>query len=124
MLSLLPNKEPNDCYIILKFHLDDHAYNYLFINNIKLSDYYKIKYYLILLSSVGMDEIDNLAIIDNYKIVSIALFYWFNVIRKKINIDKMQDFIVDKKITKIKLTNILIYNKDECIDTIEADNVS
>lgn len=124
MLSLLPNKEPNDCYIILKFHLDEQEHNYLFINNIKLSDYYKIKYYLILLSSVGIDEIDNLAIIDNYKIVSISLFYWFNVIRKKINIDKMQDFIVDKKITKIKLTNILIYNKDECIDTIEADNVS
>jgi hypothetical protein len=124
MLSLLPNKEPNDCYIILKFHLDEQEHNYLFINNIKLSDYYKIKYYLILLSSVGIDEFDNLAIIDNNKIVSIALFYWFNIIRKKINIDKMQDFIVDKKITKIKLTNILIYNKDECIDTIEADNVS
>lgn len=124
MLSLLPNKEPNDCYIILKFHLDEQEHNYLFINHIKISDYYKIKYYLILLSSVGIDEFDNLAIIDNYKIVSIALFYWFNVIRKKINIDKMQDFIVDKKITKIKLTNILIYNKDECIDTIEADNIS
>ena len=113
--------DDKECSIKLIFNIDEQEYNYSFVENIKVSDYIKIRYYLILLSSVGIDESDNISITDTYKIASLGLFYWFNVINKKIEIENIKPFIVDKQPNKIKLIEIRVYYKDYCIDCIDVD---
>jgi hypothetical protein len=122
-----------ECRIVLKFQLEEQGpaqytqqykeHEYIFVDNIRVADYVKIRYYLVLLSSIGIDENDNIAVTytDKYKVASLGLFYWFNVLRKKIGVENMNPFILDKEIKKIKLTNIYVYYKDFCIDCIEVD---
>ena len=125
--------DDKDCRIVLKFQLEEQRsaqytqqykeHEYIFVDNIRVADYVKIRYYLVLLSSIGIDENDNIAVTytDKYKVASLGLFYWFNVLRKKIGVENMNPFILDKEIKKIKLTNIYVYYKDFCIDCIEVD---
>ena len=128
--------DDKDCRIVLKFQLEEQGpvqymqqykeHEYIFVDNIRVADYVKIRYYLVLLSSIGIDENDNIAVTytDKYKVASLGLFYWFNILRKKINIENMNPFILDKEIKKIKLINICVYYKDFCIDCIEVDQTN
>jgi hypothetical protein len=122
-ISDFVNTDDKECNIKLIFDIDEQEYEYMFIDSIRVSDYIKIRYYLILLSSVGIDEHDNISIIqtDKYKIASLGLFYWFNVIGKKIEIRDMKPFVTDLEPKKIKLTAIHIYYKEYCIDCIDVD---
>ena len=117
------NTEDKQCSIKLRFQLDNGYYDYLFIDSINVSDYVKIRYYLVLLSSIGIDEADNIATVhvNDYKIASLGLFYWFNVLSKRIDINTMQPFIIEANSKKITLTDIYVFYRDRCIDYIEVD---
>ena len=119
-------KKPNySCNIKLRFLINkSHYYDLDFINDMPNEKYNNTRFYLIAMTTIGITEEDNIAVMtngNNYKIVSLPLIYWKNVIYKSLNMKNNDcEFVININPIFIKLHEIHAYSGNICIERFEA----